>query len=500
MTSEIFQTKSMNSAFVYRWFALSGSGWGVMVFGVIIAIIVVITRDMETMLDWMLPICILLSSALIMWPLLFMAARTNQLKAAFAEHGGKTCPFCMRNAWANTPCCSYFPQNWTPIDLDRYWIDRRQNNNVAKSVKRGDPAEPLGLFARRPLALFVITVSTAVFCLSIGSILWLRYPLMMATPMLFFFFLYIPGIPLVQILLMGNTDFQATGICSSCGHQQPPGDSTICSECGVEVDDSKVTPIMSRRRRLVVTVLGLAPFLTLICFLFLSPMLKAGAAANLSNSALIPLARTQTGFDQWAVEELKTRTLSQEEEELVFEAAMEQRRDEQYFASTRDLGPLVELQILAGTLSHKQLKTLRVGAWKSELIVPDTVEAGQTFTATLRGVRKEDFLVNNTGTTILFDGFSVDGGDHEGGIPYGFWTLQTDNHPDQGILEFDVKMSIDTPGTSRISALYWVLDRRYSMMNEVVNRNPDRTPIQPMDSSWMYPVVIEKDIEVRPAD
>ena len=132
--------------------------------------------------------------------------------------------------------------------------------------------------------------------------------------------------------------------------------------------------------------------------------------------------------------------------------------------------------------------------------MPDTVEAGQTFTATLRGVRKEDFLVNNTGTTILFDGFSVDGGDHEGGIPYGFWTLQTDNHPDQGILEFDVKMSIDTPGTSRISALYWVLDRRYSMMNEVVNRNPDRTPIQPMDSSWMYPVVIEKDIEVRPAD
>ena len=491
----------MNGAFVYRWFIYSGVGWGLMVFGIIISIIVFISGSRETVLDWMLPIGILLASAVAMSVFLFLAARNNRLKAAYSQHGGKTCPFCFQDAWASSPCCSKFPQNWGSIDLERYWIDRRQNNMVAKSVKRGDPAEPLGLMARRPFGVFFITISVMVIFLIGFVMVFFRYPIVAGTPWLMFvFFLYLPVIPFIQAWMMTNSEFCATGICSSCGHQQPPGNSGICSECGSKVDDSRVMMRMSNRRRAVSLVLGFAPLMFIITSQIFGSMIKAGAANNLSNTALISIAEAQTGFDQWALHELMTRTLNEEEKDLVFEAAMNQRRDEIFFSSTRDLGPLVEQQILDGRLSPEQLETLRIGAWQSDVLVPPTAQVGQTFTVTLRGNRKEDFLTNSMGTTILFDGVSIDGGDFVGGTPSGFWTLQPDNMVDSSLLEFDVRLSIDKPGTSRLAVRYWVLDRRYGRLNDDVDRNEEGIPIRPPDSTWMHPVVIEKDIEVRPAE
>ena len=502
MSSENFREKSINSAFVYRWFIYSGLGWGLMIFGIIISVIVMVTRPRETMLDWMLPIGILIASATAMSVLLFLAARNNRLKTAYAGHGGKTCPFCFQDAWASSPCCSKFPRNWGPIDLDRYWTDRSQNNMVAKSVKRGDPPEPLGMVARGSFGMVFIAISVMVVFL-IGIVaMFFRYQLMAGTAYVFVFamYIYIPILLFIQLWMVTNSQFCATGICSSCGHQQPPGNNKICSECGSKVDDSKVMAKMTTKRRVVSGVLGFGPILFILTAQIFGPMIKAGAATNFSNAALIPIAEAQTSFEQWALHELMTRTLNDEEKDLVFEAAMNQRREEKYFSSTRDLGPLVEQQILDGRLSPEQLETLRIGAWQSDLLVPTTVQVGETFMVTLSGKRKEDFLTNGTGTTILFDGVSINGDDFEGGMSSGSWTLQVDSGKDTDLLEFDVKVSIDESGTNKLAVRYWVLDRPYGGLDDDVDRNAEGIPIRPLDSTWMYPVVIEKNIEVRAAD
>ena len=82
----------------------------------------------------------------------------------------------------------------------------------------------------------------------------------------------------------------------------------------------------------------------------------------------------------------------------------------------------------------------------------------------------------------------------------GSWTLQVDSGKDTDLLEFDVKVSIDESGTNKLAVRYWVLDRPYGGLDDDVDRNEEGIPIRPLDSTWMYPVVIEKNIEVRPAD
>ena len=132
--------------------------------------------------------------------------------------------------------------------------------------------------------------------------------------------------------------------------------------------------------------------------------------------------------------------------------------------------------------------------------MPTTVQAREAFVVTLSGKRKEDFLSNGTGTTILFDGVSINGDDFEGGMSSSSWTLQVDSGKDTDLLEFDVKVSIDESGTNKLAVRYWVLDRPYGGLDDDVDRNEEGIPIRPLDSTWMYPVVIEKNIEVRPAD
>jgi predicted RNA-binding Zn-ribbon protein involved in translation (DUF1610 family) len=447
-------------------------------------------------------------SLVVMGLICFIAARQyRRLGRGLEAHGAATCPCCGNVANANPRCCRRLPAGWSAADTAAYWADRATDVSMAFCLRRGNPPSSLAWWIEKRGQVILILVGFSGLILVAAIITAVFDPrLLVADTPMFALVLFVWPLWIATIVwIHSQRKFARRGHCGSCGHAIPPGAHSAkakCLECGKAL--TRGTTVYSSVAPSLRWMLGVF-YLPLLFFPLWDLVNDSGAGAGvfgiLPTTALVQLAAAEGGTNTLAWNELARRQLTPDEHATLVQAILAERTLDPGFWTGSDRGKWLGGAIEDGLIAPSDLSALRCETWIPDLEIPQSLRAGDAFTVILSGERRRHYAPPATGTAILFDGVSVDGGPFIGGETTTLWDLDLDRRDfsKDGYRHFAVSLTIDAPGDHVLRARYWLLDRPFGHLGDEVERSDDGRPIRPAHSTFLLPVTIEETISVEPA-
>lgn len=435
----------------------------------------------------------------------FAHRRYRRVGRGLALHGTATCPLCGRDTSGESRCCRRIPEGWSSSDIFAYWEDRQRDRAMALGLRRGSPPSSLTWWIERRVLVSSLLAAFSGLFLAAGLVVLAFVPRLLVGDAPTFALILISW-PLMfagVLWLHSRREYSRAGHCGACGHAMPPGEAPArCVECGKTISRGTIVYAFVPPNASWVFVLFFLPVLTFpLLNLWDTSGVGRKAFGVLPTSALVELAAAENGMNTAPWNELTTRQLTENEQQTLLELILNERASDSFFNETSDRGGWLRAVVEDDLLDADLLRQLRTESWIVDLVIPETPTAGVPFNPILSGERRAPFVSPSTGIAVLFDGFAIDDGPFLGAEHSSLWILHADRRDisRDGYRHFTRSITIPSPGTHRLRARYWLIDRPYGHLEKEVKRDEHDTPILPLRSTFMVPITIEETIEVAPA-
>jgi hypothetical protein len=398
-------------------------------------------------------------------------------------------------------CCRRMIATWTDADYREYWAlyDQGTMHKAAEMLAHGtDPAE-----RPRPTWRLLVPMGATVgvfFFIGINVLFrqlgsgdgWLAAA--QFAPML------LAGYG-IDLMGRGIGGVRRTGSsCAACGYPERGSESrTRCPECGAAWRTPGALVTRKRERRPWFFVIGVLLVFATISLFILRPTATLSFALRMRSTPALIAQLGPNSFmlaDTLIWAELGRRTLSAEEESLLFDHVAELRR-----VNRAVFGPSLAWMngYLAGPrATEAQQERVRRESFLVEIVAPSRTRIDAELEVALRGIRTSEFIPAGFGVGIAIEsiGFADEPPSPKTSLEPQFTANADSLHGSEALPKRILRSDRVGPRTIVVRGV--LVARSFGRVGERLVRGADGSITAPADVLWIQPIEISKDIVVEP--